>query len=58
MIRHRFSYWVIGLAVGTWIGSHATGRPVTLLDWAVVVALGTLTVLALLLGFERQETDQ
>ena len=54
MIRNRFSYWVIGLGVGSWIGGHA-GRPVSLLDWVVIVALLGLTVLALLVGFERRE---
>lgn len=35
----RTAAYVLGLAMGSWIGSHGAGRPVELLDWLVFGAL-------------------
>jgi predicted MFS family arabinose efflux permease len=37
--RWRLVTYVLGLALGAWIGTHAEGRATTGLDWLVLAAL-------------------
>jgi hypothetical protein len=42
--------WVLGLALGAWLGAHSAGRQVTALEWLVLAALAGGSVLVLWAG--------